>query len=367
MPAEPESNPNPTGSQNVDPIEAPGRPALVDLSANENVLGPSPHARVAARNELDRIHRYPERQSRELLDRLATRHHVGRNQLLLGNGAQHVLRIIAATYLTSDDQAIGLGPTYPGYRNATATMHARYRSIPAESGGYGDLDSWTRAAGRAKLAWLCTPNNPTGCILTQTQAEAILAALPKGSIAVFDETYRDFVDDPNAADGTALLQTGAPVIVVHTFSKLYGLAGLRIGYAIAQPEVIEALLQRLDSFPVNRLAQVAALAALADDEYQDAGRQLVLSGRRQLQQGLERLGIEFYPSQANFVTANFGDQAERVADHIQQSGYVVRPMHGKWELPGWIRITVGLEPAQHRYLKSGSREPPRTPGANTGL
>lgn len=314
----------------------------VDLSQNTSVLGPSRGAVEAASREAASAHEYPERQSGALVGALARLHGVGMDQIIVGNGAQHVLRVIAAAFLGPGDVAVGLTPTYPGYRNASATMRATYRPVEASDGGY-DAARWEAAVADARLAWLCTPNNPTGRPLKHDDAAKIVAALPPQGIAVFDETYRDFVDEPDAADGLALLRAGARVIVVHTFSKLYGLAGLRVGYALAWPEHITALLERLDAFPVNRAGQAAAVAALADVAHQADSRRFVLQGRRQLEAGLRRLGVPFFPSQANFVTANFGDACARIKQTTQEAGYVVRAMDGPWGLPGWLRITVGFE------------------------
>lgn len=339
------------------------KPPRVDLSANTSVLGPSPRAVEAAERELAAANQYPERQSAALVAGLAGLHGVGADQILIGNGAQHVLRVIAATMLGPGDVAVGLAPTYPGYRNATITMRATYTTVPAHNGGY-DAAAWTAGVSGARLAWLCTPNNPTGCVLRHADAVRIVDALPSSGIAVFDETYRDFVDDPDAADGLALLKTGAPVIVVHTFSKLYGLAGLRIGYALAAPAQIAAMLDRLDAFPANRAGQAAAVAALTDLEHQKRSRQFVLAGRRQLEDGLGRLGVEFFRSQANFVTAHFGAAADRVLKTALDAGYQLRPMDGPWELPGWLRITVGFDDHVAGVLRAieGSLASPRGAG-----
>lgn len=315
---------------------------LIDLAQNTSVLGASPAAVTAAAAETANANQYPERQSRALLEALARLHGVGTDQIMVGNGAQHVLRIIAQTFLAPGDVAVGLSPTYPGYKNATAVMRASYREVAALEGGY-DADAWARATVDARLVWLCTPNNPTGRALSQPAAERIVAAMSPTGIAVADETYRDFVDDPTVADGLSLQKAGAPVIVVHTFSKLYALAGLRVGYAIARPDQVAAMLDRLDAFPVNRAGQAAAVAALSDARHQDESRRFVLAGRRQLEDGLRRLRVTFFPSQANFVTAHFGHNAVRVLDAAKTVGYILRSMDGQWGLPGWVRITVGFE------------------------
>jgi histidinol-phosphate aminotransferase len=313
----------------------------VDLSQNTSVLGPSEAAVEAARREAVSANQYPERQSRALVDALARLHGVGTDQILIGNGAQHVLRIIAQTFLAPGDVAVGLSPTYPGYQNATKVMRATFRAVPAKDGGY-ELARWLEAVDGARLVWLCTPNNPTGRALTHEDASRIAGALPEDALAIFDETYRDFIEAPDCADGLALLQAGAPVIVVHTFSKLYGLAGLRVGYALARPRDIAAMLDRLDAFPVNRAGQSAAVAALADVQHQERSRSYVISGRRQLEEGLRLLGIDFFPSQANFVTARFDGACERVMQFLKNDGYQVRSMDGQWGLPGWVRITIGF-------------------------
>jgi histidinol-phosphate aminotransferase len=317
-------------------------PAVVNLAENTNVLGPCRGAVEAVAREAAGANQYPERQRQDLVAALAALHGVGADQVMIGNGAQHVIRVIAQTFLAPGDRAVGLAPTYPGYGNASTVMRAHYETLPAVDGGY-DTEAWVRAAATARIAWLCTPNNPTGCALPAASAERIVRALPPDGLAVIDQTYRDFADDASIVDGVAMLRGGAPVIVVHTFSKLYALAGLRIGYALASASHIGAMLQRLDTFPVNRAGQAAAVEALRDTAHQAATLAFVRQGRRQIEAGLRQLGVPFFPSQANFVTARFGDAAPRVLESARNAGYALRSMDGIWGLPGWIRITVGLE------------------------
>jgi histidinol-phosphate aminotransferase len=249
------------------------------------------------------------------------------------------------------DSVLALAPTYPGYLKATKMVHAAYRALPARAGGY-DGDEWVQAVPTARVVWCCTPNNPTGAVLKHDDALRIVRVLPSGSVAVFDETYRDFCTDPNAANGMELVQAGMPAIVVRTFSKLYGLAGARVGYAVTHPDLAAAMLEHLDAFPVNRFGQAAAVAALSDAEHQAATRAYVLAGRAQLEDGLRRLNVEFIPSQANFVTANFGAACDGVVQTLQGAGYLVRAMDGPWGLPGWVRITVGLEAHNTAVLRA---------------
>jgi histidinol-phosphate aminotransferase len=316
--------------------------AILNLAENTNVLGPCKGAIAAVASEAAGANQYPERQRRDLIQALAALHGVGENQIVIGNGAQHVIRVIAQTFLAPRDDAVGLAPTYPGYSNASNVMLARYSAVPARDGGY-DTGAWVKAVASARIAWLCTPNNPTGCALSHAAAREIVGALPPNGIAVIDQTYRDFSEDPAITDGIALLRGGAPVVVVHTFSKLYALAGLRIGYAVASAAHIGAMLERLDTFPVNRAGQAAAVAALADAEHQAATLAFVRQGRRQLETGLRQLGVTYFPSHANFVTARFGEAAPRVLERAKEAGYALRSMDGIWGLPGWLRITVGLE------------------------
>jgi histidinol-phosphate aminotransferase len=316
-------------------------PAVLNLAENTNVLGPCQGAIAAVVAEAASANLYPERQRRDLVAALARLHSVDENQILIGNGAQHVIRVIAQTFLAPGQKTVGLAPTYPGYANASTIMRARYEAVPAEQGGY-DTVAWVRAVAAVRIAWLCTPNNPTGCGLSHAAAREVIGALPTDGLAVIDQTYRDFADDATVTNGVALLRDGAPVIIVHTFSKLYALAGLRVGYALASAAHVAAMLERLDAFPANRAGQAAALAALRDTEHQAATLAFVRQGRRQLETGLRDLGIRFFPSQANFVTAHFADAAPRVLERARDAGYALRSMDGIWGLPGWLRITVGL-------------------------
>jgi len=326
----------------------------VDLSNNENILGASPQAVEAAREALSRIHKYPPRQGAEIVGRLASVHGVQSDQVILGNGAQHVLRVIAATFLGPGRVAVGLDPTYTGYQAATTVARSTFIGVPASNGGY-DRAAWVDAVREVDLVWFCSPNNPTGCAATMADARAVLAAAPRTATFVFDATYSDFLDDPEAADADTLLREDSRVVIVKTFSKLYGLAGLRVGYAVASRDRVAELQERIDTFPVNQIALAAGSAAIDDTEHQQKTRDLVLSGRAQLTAGFAALGLEAYVSQANFVTVRVGDLRDAIIERAADSGYLIRSLAGLWRLPQHVRVTVG-EPKHNEGVLEAFRD-----------
>lgn len=326
-----------------------GLPEVVRLSANENPLGPSPRVLEAIRREAARVHLYPDGGAHALRAALAARLGVAPAQVIVGNGADELLALLAWAAFEPGDEVVVPQPAFEPYATVTALAGAAVVASPLA--GYDiDLDDVARRVGpRTKAVILCSPHNPTGTVLRRAALVAFLDALgAEGPLVVLDEAYRDFCDDPEAPDGVALLARYPRLLVLRTFSKIAGLAGLRVGYAIAAPETIERLDRVRAPYNVNRLGQVAALAALEDSEHWARVRALVIAERAFLARELAQRGFPAPPSQANFLLVRVPD-AEGVRARLLRAGLLVRA-GAALGFPDHLRISVGTRDVNARLL-----------------
>jgi histidinol-phosphate aminotransferase len=323
---------------------------LVRLSANENLLGPSARVIEAVRREAASIHLYPDGGSGALRDALARQLGISPDQIVVGNGADELITLIALAAFEPDDEIVMPHPSFEPY--ATGANIAGARTVQSPLAGYEtDLDDMRRrVTPRTKAIFLCSPHNPATTIIRRHALLDFLDALGDDSpLVVLDEAYRDFVDDPEYPDGVSLLARYPRLLVLRTFSKIAGLAGLRVGYAIASLETIDRLNRVRAPYNVNRLGQVAALASLDDPEHAARTRTFVLQERAYLSAALERRGIAFAPSQANFMLVRVSDPG-RVRDRLLRGGILVRD-GAAVGFAGHLRITVGTREINERLLK----------------
>lgn len=337
----------------------PGQPEI-DLSANENPLGPSPMAVEALHKSLSTAHRYPDRHGLALRRALAASHGGSPEQILLGNGSCEVIEIAARAFLAPGDTAIIAPPCFPAYRSAVRRAHGRLIEVPlcADEAFACRLEAIAAAIeARTRLIFLGNPNNPTGQGIAGNALGDWLETLPPQVVVLLDEAYRDYVDEPASdtrprlADGPSLVRAGHRLLVVRSFSKLHGLAGLRLGYAFGPRDQIAALEAQSPTYNTNAAAQTAALAALGDLRHQRASRRLASAGLSQLASGLSALGLRCTPSVANFLLARFdhvGLDATQVAAELSAAGIEVKP-GSAFGLPGHLRISVG-RPEENRRL-----------------
>lgn len=332
----------------------------IDLSANENPLGASPKAIAAIEQALSGLHRYPEKDGDPLRDALALQLNLKREQLLLGNGATELLEFAARASLSQGGkrpaEALIATPCFIPYQKVIRRAGGQLVSVPCALGA-DPLDALLAAVTeRTRLIILGTPNNPTGSIITQAALERFIAALPRQILLVLDEAYIEYVDHPDCADSLTLLQGEQRdrLLVLRSLSKAYGLAGLRLGYAIGDPVLIERLNGQRQHYNTNSLAQAAALAAIADREHLAATLANNRQQRAQLCQAFCALGLDFLPSQANFILLEVGD-GEAWVEALAQQGIVVKSMQ-RYQLPHHIRISIGL-PAQNRALLAALQRP----------
>lgn len=335
------------------PLEALARELgladVVRLSANENPLGPSPRVIEAVCREASRVHLYPDGGSTSLRTALARRLGVTPAHVVLGNGADELLALVAWAAFEAGDEVVVPRPSFEPYTTVVELSGATVRESPLA--GYDvDLDDIRRRiTPRTKAVILCSPHNPATTILRRGPLTAFLEALGDDPpLVVLDEAYGDFCDDPEYPDGIALLARHPRLIVLRTFSKIAGLAGLRVGYAVAAPETIDRLNRVRAPFNVNRLGQVAALAALEDREHWDRTRELVIAERAFLAAELARRGYPSPPSQANFLLVRVPDAAA-ARERIRRAGILVRD-GAAVGFPGHLRISVGTREVNLRLL-----------------
>jgi histidinol-phosphate aminotransferase len=305
---------------------------IVKLASNENPAGPSPLALRAVQALLPETHLYPDRGD-DLRSALCERNRLPQGSVLLGHGATEVLDLIARAFLCPRDQVISAQPSFPWYRTVAQLAGAEHVAIPLRDHAH-DLDAMAeRVTATTKLVFVGNPNNPTGTVVSAKVLDSFVERLPDHVVLVLDEAYVEYVDDPpRSLDYLAHRH----VIVVRTFSKIAGLAGLRIGYAMARPEIIELVEKVQAPFATTAFAQAAALASLDDELHRTTSRAIARAGRDMLYRELARLGLRFVPSQANFVLVDFAISAAAIADALLRRGFIVRPM-----LDTCARVSVG--------------------------
>lgn len=321
---------------------------IVKLASNENPLGMSPKARAAVEKAMAGVERYPDQF--ELVAALAERTGLAREQIVLGNGSNDVLDLAARVFLAPGRSAVFAQHAFAVYPLATMSAGAACIVVPAKHYGH-DLAAM-RAAIRpdTRVVWIANPNNPTGNFLPYDEVRAFLASVPADVAVVLDEAYNEYLAPADRVDTLGWLREFPNLIVTRTFSKVYGLAGLRVGYAAASSEVADLLNRVRQPFNVNNLAIAAAVAALDDHAFLAESYDLNRRGMEQVVAGLKRLGLEHIPSHGNFVTFAVSDGAA-VNRKLLQQGVIVRPIGG-YGLPNHLRVTIGLERENLRFLEA---------------
>ncbi|CAB1369963.1 histidinol-phosphate transaminase [Denitratisoma oestradiolicum] len=321
---------------------------IVKLASNENPLGMSPRARAAVAQAIGGIERYPDQF--ELIAALAERLGLGYDQIVLGNGSNDVLDLTARAFLAPGRSAVFSRHAFAVYPLATQTVGAECIEVPARQFGH-DLDAMAAAIRPdTRVVWIANPNNPTGTFLPYPELRAFLGRVPGDVVVVLDEAYNEYLPPTQRVDAVAWLKEFPNLVVTRTFSKIYGLAGLRVGFAAASPEVADLLNRVRQPFNVNNLALAAAHAALDDHLFLAESYELNRVGLEQIVAGLKRLGLEHIPSHGNFVTFRAGDAAG-INKRLLQQGIIVRPIAG-YGMPEHLRVTIGLERENARFLEA---------------
>jgi histidinol-phosphate aminotransferase len=323
---------------------------IVKLASNENPLGVSPLARRAIQDVLDGLARYPDGNGFELKRALGERYGIAQERIVLGNGSNDVLELAARTFLTPGSSAIYSQHAFAVYPLVVQAMGATGIEVPAKNFGH-DLDAMLGAVRPdTRMVFVANPNNPTGTLVAAAELEAFVAALPSRVLVVLDEAYNEYLAVEHQAGSLAWLEKYSNLLISKTFSKAYGLAGLRVGYALGDPGVADLMNRVRQPFNVNSISLAAAAAALKDTAFVRKSFELNQAGMHQITQGFARMGIEYIPSFGNFVSFRLRDAAG-VYRKLLQAGVIVRPIAG-YGMPDYLRVSTGLESENARFLDS---------------
>jgi len=321
----------------------------VKLASNENPLGPGKKALAAIKNALGGLGRYPDGNGFALKNKLASKHGVDPAQITLGNGSNDVLEFVARAFVSPADEVLFSQHSFAVYPIVTQAVGAKAIVTPASNWGH-DLDVMAKAVtDQTRLIFIANPNNPTGTWLRDSELKQFISALPDHVICVVDEAYAEYVEFKDYPDAVTWLPDFDNLLVTRTFSKIHGLAGLRIGYGVSSSDIADMLNRVRQPFNVNSLALAAAEATLDDDDHILKSRQLNHDGLVQLQAAFEQMGLGTIPSAGNFVAVDVGRNGADVYEQLLQRGVIVRPV-ANYEMPNHLRVTVGTQSENQRFL-----------------
>lgn len=331
-----------------------GLTEVVKLASNESPIGPSPLALQAARDALDDITRYPDGNGFALKAALSARLDVMPEQITLGNGSNDVLEFIVRAFAGPGSEVVFSQHAFAVYPLATLAVSATPVAVPARDYGH-DLDAMAAAiTPRTRVVFVANPNNPTGTWVDGNALATFIAGVPEDVIVVVDEAYQEYVSEDGYPDCTGWLADRPNLVVSRTFSKAYGLAGLRVGYSVSNPEVADLLNRVRPPFNVNSVALAAATAALDDPAHLERACEVNRVGMAYLEAEFRRLGLPFIPSIGNFISVEFPGDAMPVYDALLREGVIVRPVGG-YQMPNHLRISIGLEEENRRLIEALER------------
>jgi histidinol-phosphate aminotransferase len=323
---------------------------VAKLASNENALGPSPRALAAAREACAKVHLYPDGSAFSLRNALAAKLGVTPGEVFVGNGSNELIELMVRTFVLDGEEVLTSAQSFVAYKLAAQAHGRKLVEAPMRDRFFYDLDALRKLMSRrTKLVFLANPDNPTGTWFPEKDLVGFLDATPKDTLVVLDEAYVEFVDAPGFQDALALRRRYPNLVVLRTFSKIYGLAGLRLGYGLARPELVEFVDRVRPPFNVSLVAQAAGVAALDDREHVEKSQALVRRERPALEAGLRALGAAVAPSQGNFLLADLGRPGKEIFEALLHEGVVVRPLGG-YGFPTAQRITVGLRAENEKCL-----------------
>ena len=344
---------------NITPYQ-PGRPIeevkrqlglreVIKLASNENPLGPSPKAVRAIKEALSKINRYHEGSCFYLRRDLSKKLKVSPDNLIFGNGSDEIIDIIIKTFCQEDEEILTSEVSFLEYKIIAQQNGRLVKAVPLEDFKY-DLSALRENIGpKTRVIFIANPNNPTGSYVSKKEVENFLLNLPENILVVFDEAYFEFVDQKDFPDILEYIEKGKNVMILRTFSKIYGLAGLRIGYGIAKKEFIQYLERCRQPFNVNLLAQEAAQAALSDSAFVKKSKKIAAEGKEYLYQSLGKMGIEYIPSATNFILLNLKRDGIEVFKKLLKKGVIIRDMR-QYGLKNLIRVTIGTEKENRKFI-----------------
>ncbi|WP_438351259.1 histidinol-phosphate transaminase [Paenibacillus sp. FA6] len=343
------------------PVYQPGKPIeevkrelgldeVIKLASNENPYGSSPLVKDAILSELENISVYPDGGAVNLTTALGQHLGVNNDQIIFGCGSDEIIALITRAFFVSGDETIMADQTFSVYKSNADIEGAVCIEVPLKDGIH-DLDAMLAAVNeRTKIIWICNPNNPTGTIVSGSALTTFLDAIPPHVMIVLDEAYCEFVTDSSYPDGITLLDKYPNVVVLRTFSKIYGLASLRIGYGVGNAKVIKLINQVREPFNTSRIAQAAAVAALQDQEFVEKCKKLNAEGMVYLQGEFDRLGLSYLPAHGNFIMVDVRRPSGDVFQSLLRKGIIIRAGHQKY--PSYIRVSVGTPEQNTMFIQS---------------
>lgn len=325
-----------------------GLTRVVKLASNENPLGPSPLAVAAMQDAMATAHLYPEATAPLVKEALGRKFGLEPDWFLVGNGSDSIIRLLCLAYIQPGDRVVVPGCSFPSYKNFALTAGAVVVEVPLLDEAM-DLAQMAKMAvgGSARVVFLCRPNNPTGAVFPEAAFRAFLAAVPPETLIVIDEAYKEY--DTTDFDSLGLLLAHPNLVLLRTFSKIYGLGGVRVGYGIAHPFIWQPCLTVREPFAISSLAQAAALGALSDDAFVERSRQVNAKGKRFLTAACDRLGLRWVQTEANFLFIDLRRPAGPINEALLARGVIVRPVGGR---PTCLRVTIGLPEENQLFVEA---------------
>lgn len=330
----------------------------VKLASNENPIGPSQEAIRAIEDSLPNIHRYPDGSGFYLKGTISDYFNVKTSEIILGNGSNEIIELSVRTFLNPGDEVVIADQSFVVYQIVTQSANCKKIIVPLKNFTH-DLNGMADAVSKkTKMIFISNPNNPTGTAVGRGDIERFMGRLRDDIIVVFDEAYYEYVEREDFPDTVKYVRDGKNVIVLRTFSKIYGLAGLRIGYGFARDEIVGFMNRVRQPFNVNSLAQIGAVAALKDKSHLERSREVNRNGKEYLYGEFRRLGLDYIPTEANFILVKVGNgstsspcNGREIYNKLLKKGVIVRAMDG-YKLPDYIRVTVGLPEENERFIEA---------------
>ena len=328
-----------------------GLKSVIKLASNENPYPPSPKVLAAIGKAAREVNRYPDGGCFQLRRALARKLNVDDDQLIFGNGSDEIIVLAVKAFAAKGDEVIIAKPSFLVYEIASTLSGARLHQVPLKDFRYDLQTMKTKVNKRTKIIFIGNPDNPAGTYITTAQAEDFLRSVPKSTLVFFDEAYFEFVHAKDYPDTISLMKKYPNVITARTFSKIYGLAGLRVGYGVASREIIGILDRLREPFNVNSIAQAAAVAALADETYYRKIAKEIEGQKQYLYRSLESIGVSYETSFTNFISVHVGGDSTKVAGALLKKGVIIRDM-AAWGLKGYIRVSIGSASENKRFIKT---------------
>ncbi len=323
---------------------------IVKLASNENPLGPSPKAIEAIKSVLNEVNLYPDGGGYYLRQKLARIHNVDPDEIILGNGSDEIVGLITQLLIEPGDEVVISEGAFIRYPMAVKLMDGKSVIVPASNLRHDPVAMRHAVTGKTKIVFICNPNNPTGTILSSSEVYQFMRNLPENILVVFDEAYYEYVTNFDYPKTMHYFKNKRNVIILRTFSKIYGLAGTRVGYGFANADLVRNLNRVRPPFNVNRLAQVAALASLGDIEHVKKSIESNNRGKEYLYSELKKMKIPYLETEANFILIDTRKDGDVVYKKLLEQGIIVRPMKGMYQWPGHLRVTIGTEEQNKRFI-----------------